>query len=444
MGAPPSLRPSLPGSLSVDVAIVGAGYTGLWTAYYLISADPSLRVAVLEQSYAGFGASGRNGGWCSALLPSSLPSLARRHGRAAAVALQRAMNSTVDEVGRVCAVEGIACDFHKGGTVTVARSPAQLARAAADVSSAASFGFPEVTLLSAAAASARVGATSVLGGVFTPHCAAIQPAYLVRGLASVVAARGVAVYEGTPVSALRPGVVETPFGTVRAPVVVRATEGYTAGLPGYARSVAPLYSLMVATPPLPSSVWDAIGLADRETFSDFRHLIIYGQRTADGRLAFGGRGAPYHFGSSVSPSFDQEPAVFEALRRTLGALFPVLRPVAEIEYAWGGPLGVTRDWTASVGLDRSTGLAWAGGYVGDGVGTSNLAGRTLADLILERSSDLVELPWVGHRSPRWEPEPVRWLGINAALRATASADAAEARTGRASRRATMIDRLIGH
>ncbi|HEV7707550.1 MAG TPA: FAD-binding oxidoreductase, partial [Asanoa sp.] len=406
--------------------------------------DPSLRVAVLEQAYAGFGASGRNGGWCSALLPSSLPSLARRHGRASAVSLQIAMNATVDEVGRVCAVEGIACDFHKGGTVTLARSPAQLARAAAEVSSAASFGFPEVTLLSAAASSARVGATSVLGGVFTPHCAAIQPALLARGLASVVAARGVAVYEGTPVSSLRPGAVETPFGTVRAPVVVRATEGYTAGLPGYARAVAPLYSLMVATPPLPPSVWDAIGLADRSTFSDFRHLIIYGQRTADGRLAFGGRGAPYHFGSSVSPSFDQEPSVFAALQRTLGALFPVLGPSAEIEYAWGGPLGVTRDWTASVGLDRSTGLAWAGGYVGDGVGTSNLAGRTLADLILERSSDLVSLPWVGHRSPRWEPEPLRWLGINAALRATASADAAEARTGRASRRATMIDRLIGH
>ncbi|SDY74504.1 Glycine/D-amino acid oxidase [Asanoa ishikariensis] len=442
MGPPPELRPPLPGSVSCDVAIVGAGFTGLWTAYYLSLLDPSLRVVVLESAYAGFGASGRNGGWCSALLPSSLPALARRHGRSAAIAFQQAMNATVDEVGRVCAAENIACDFHKGGTVSVARSPAQLSRASATVSSYASFGFDEVSLLSAGDASSRLGATSVLGGVFTPHCAAIQPAALVRGLASVVAARGVSLYEGTPVTSLRPGAAVTPFGTVRAEVVVRATEGYTAGLPGYRRAVAPVYSLMVATPPLPESTWDAIGLADRETFTDFRHLIIYGQRTADGRLAFGGRGAPYHFGSSVSPSFDREPSVFTALRETLGALFPVLGPVAEISHAWGGPLGVTRDWTASVGLDRASGLAWAGGYVGDGVGTSNLAGRTLADLILGVSSDLVELPWVGHRSRSWEPEPLRWLGINAALRATASADAAEARTGRAARRADLIHRLV--
>ncbi|WP_203718473.1 NAD(P)/FAD-dependent oxidoreductase [Asanoa siamensis] len=444
MGPPPVRRPPLPGPASFDVAIVGAGFTGLWTAYYLISADPSVRVAVLESEYAGFGASGRNGGWCSALLPSSVPTLARRYGRAPAVALQRAMNATVDEVGRVCAAEGISCDFHKGGTVVVARSPAQVSRAAEAVASSASFGFDDLTLLTAAEAAARLRATSVLGGVFTPHCAAIQPASLVRGLASVVSAKGVSVYEGTPVTALRPGAAETPFGTVRAPVVVRATEGYTASLPGYGRAVAPIYSLMVATPPLPASTWAEIGLADRETFSDFRHLIIYGQRTADGRLAFGGRGAPYHFGSSVSPSFDREPAVFRALRETLGTLFPVLGALPEITHSWGGPLGVTRDWTASVGLDRASGLGWAGGYVGDGVGTSNLAGRTLADLILGHDSDLVRLPWVGHRSRRWEPEPLRWLGINAALRATASADAAEARSGRPTRLAALVERLTGH
>ncbi|MEV0713578.1 FAD-dependent oxidoreductase [Asanoa sp. NPDC050611] len=444
MGPPPAGRAPLPGSSSFDVAIVGAGFTGLWTAYYLITADPSLRIAVLEKEYAGFGASGRNGGWCSALLPTSLPALARRYGRSAAVSLQRAMNATVDEVGRVCAAEGIACDFHKGGTVVVARSPAQLARAAEAVTTSASFGFDDLSLLTAEAAAARLGATSVLGGVFTPHCAAIQPAALVRGLAAVVAARGVSIYEATPVTSVRPGAAVTPVGTVRAPVVVRATEGYTSALPGYGRAVAPIYSLMVATPPLPSSTWSSIGLADRETFSDFRHMIIYGQRTADDRLAFGGRGAPYHFGSAVSPSFDQEPAVFLALRRTLGELFPVLGPLPPVSHTWGGPLGVTRDWTASVGLDPASGLAWAGGYVGDGVGTSNLAGRTLAHLILGVDSDLVRMPWVGHRSRQWEPEPLRWLGINAALRATAAADAAESRTGRASRRAHLIERLIGH
>ncbi len=284
----------------------------------------------------------------------------------------------------------------------------------------------------------------MLGGSYTPHCAAIHPARLVRGLAEAVERRGVTIHERTPVTALRPGAAVTPAGTVRAPIVVRATEGYTSSLAGFRRAVAPVYSLMVATPPLPPSVWDTIGLAARETFTDYRHMIIYGQRTADDRLAFGGRGAPYHFGSSVRPAYDREPAVFLMLRRTLADLFPVLGPDVPVDFTWGGPLGITRDWTASVGLDRASGLGWAGGYVGDGVGSSNLAGRTLADLILGRSSDLVSLPWVGHRSRRWEPEPLRWLGMNAGLRVMLSADAAEARTGRPARRAALFGRFLGH
>ncbi|HEY6593434.1 MAG TPA: FAD-dependent oxidoreductase [Asanoa sp.] len=434
-------RPALPGHREADVAIVGAGYTGLWTAYYLAVADPSLRIVVLEKEAAGFGASGRNGGWCSALLPTSLPALARRHGRDAAVAFRRAMNATVDEVGRVTAAEGIDCHYHKGGTVLLARTPVQLARARASVDAA--FDGEDLSFLDAASASARCGASGVLGGTYTPHCAAIHPALLVRGLATAVVRRGVSLYERTPVTGLRPRRAVTPSGVVRAPIVVRATEGYTAGLPGARRVVAPVYSLIVATPPLPPSTWDEIGLRDRETFADLRHLIIYGQRTADGRLAFGGRGAPYHFGSRTRPEYDRSAAVFAALRRTLADLFPMLGPDVPVSHEWGGPLGVARDWHASVGLERATGLAWAGGYVGDGVATSNLAGRTLADLILGGDSDLVRLPWVGHRSPRWEPEPLRWLGVNAALRVMASADSAEARTGRPARRAAWLGRFLG-
>ena len=161
---------------------------------------------------------------------------------------------------------------------------------------------------------------------------------------------------------------------------MRATEGYTPRLPGLERDIVPVYSLMIATEPLPEATWAEIGLAERETFADFRHLIIYGQRTADGRLVFGGRGAPYHFGSRISPASDFVPSVFAALRTALVELFPVLADAA-ITHSWGGPLGLARDWHASVGLDVDTGLAWAGGYVGDGVSTTNLAGRTLADLI---------------------------------------------------------------
>ncbi len=437
-------RPSLPGSTSVDVAIVGAGYTGLWTAYYLAVADPSLRIAVLEAEIAGFGASGRNGGWCSALFPLSVPSLARRYGRERAVALQRAMHATVDEVGRVAAAEGIECHFAKGGTVALARTPVQLDRARSEVAEAREFGFgpDDLELLGAEEARARCGATDVLGGTYSPHCAAIHPARLVRGLARAVERRGVRIYERTPALALLPRAVETGHGTVRADVVVRATEGYTPRLRGLRRVLAPVYSLMIATEPLPSSVWASVGLGARETFTDYRHLIIYGQRTADDRLAFGGRGAPYHFGSTIRPSFDRDPRVHRELAKVLRELFPAIGdPV--VTHAWGGPLGVPRDWCASVRYDRSTGLASAGGYVGDGVGTANLAGRTLADLITGASSDLARLPWVGHRSRNWEPEPLRWLGVNAGLRLMTGADAAEGRTGRPSKRAALFGRLIG-
>ena len=443
---PGSLAPGevLPGDLAADVAIAGAGLTGLWTAYYLATAQPGLRVAVCEAEIAGFGASGRNGGWCSALFPASLGKLTRMAGRDAAIAMYRAMQATVDEVGRVAAAENIDCHWAKGGTVARARSAVQLARAREEVAEMRGYGFGEedLALLTEAEARGRVAASSVLGGTYTPHCAAIHPARLARGLAGVVRDRGVKLFERTPVTEIAPGKLVTTRGTVRADYVIRATEGYTPALPGLHRAVIPVYSLMVATEPLPAPVWETLGLDGRPTFTDGRHLLIYGQRTADGRFAFGGRGAPYHLGSAVRPSFDRAPAVFGALRRTLGELFPALGDV-QVTHTWGGPLGIPRDWCASAGLDRATGLGWAGGYVGDGLATTNLAGRTLADLILGTDSDLTRLPWVNHHSRPWEAEPLRWLGVNAGLRTMGWADQAEVRTGRASKTAQLMGRLLG-
>jgi glycine/D-amino acid oxidase-like deaminating enzyme len=438
-------RPALPGDLDVDVAVVGAGYTGLWTAYYLTRADPTLRVVVLEREVAGFGASGRNGGWCSALFPASVAWLAARYGEERAVAQHRAMQATLDEIAQVVAAEDIECGFTRGGTVVVARTPQQLDRARAEVAEARRWGFGEddLALLGADEARARLAAAGALGATYTPHCAAVHPARLVRGLARVVERLGATVHEQTPVTRIEPGVVTTPMGRVRAGVVVRATEGFTAQLPGLRRALAPVYSLMVATEPLAEDVWDRIGLRARETFADHRHLVIYGQRTSDDRLAFGGRGAPYHFGSRIRPEQDRDPVVFAALHRVLVDLLPAVGGAA-FTHAWGGPLGIARDWCASVGLDRGTGLAWAGGYVGDGVSTTNLAGRTLADLVLERDTDLVRLPWVDHRSPQWEPEPLRWLGVSASLAVMTGADAEEERTGRQSRRAALLSRVLGH
>jgi glycine/D-amino acid oxidase-like deaminating enzyme len=404
-------------------------------------------VVLLERETAGFGASGRNGGWCSALFPSSLDKLAALpgSGRDEALALHAAMRGSVDEVGRAAAAEGIDAHFHKGGTIALARSRAQLRSARAEVSAARAWGRgeDEVRLLDAAQARSVLAATRVRGATYTPDCAAVHPARLVRGLAEVVAStRGGRVHEQTTVRAIEPHAVVTDRGTVRADVVVRATEGYTPSLRGHKRTVVPVYSLVIATQPLSDGVWEQIGLRERETFSDHRNLIVYGQRTADGRLVFGGRGAPYHFGSGIRPDFDRDPRVFAALWRTLTGMFPVLRG-ARVTHAWGGALGVPRDWCASVGLDRSRGLAWAGGYVGDGVSTTNLAGRTLRDLVLGHDTELTRLPWVGHESRRWEPEPLRWLGVNTGLRAMALADVEERLTGRPSVLARTVSPLVG-
>jgi glycine/D-amino acid oxidase-like deaminating enzyme len=439
-------RPHLASDLDVDVAIVGAGFTGLWTAYYLAVADPSLRIAVIEKEVAGFGASGRNGGWSSALFPASRSKMAKLKGSSRDDARRQtdAMRASIGEIEKAVAAEGIDCEFHRGGNLSFARSPSQLARAREEVEDARSWGDTEddVRLLTAEETLGMARASDVLGGVYTPHCARIHPSKLVRGLARAVEKRGVTIYEQSPVVEVAPSQVRTAQATVRAEYVVRATEGYTAALPGHRRTVAPIYSLVVATEPLPDRLWDEVGLADKPTFSDERHLIIYGQRTADGRIVFGGRGAPYHFASSISPDYDRAERVFRGLRTTLTDLFPALRDVP-FSHSWGGPLGVPRDWMASVGLDRRTGIGWAGGYVGDGVTTTNLAGRTLADLIRGVRSDLVTLPWVDHRSRRWEPEPLRWLGVNAGLRAMAVADREERLTKKPSRIARAMGPLIG-
>jgi len=441
LAVPPTAGAPLPGDRAVDVAIVGGGFTGLWTAYYLAGLDPTLKIAVLEREIAGFGASGRNGGWASALFPVHLSSLAEQAGRDAAIAQYRAMQGALDELIRVAAAERIDADIARGGTIVLARTPAQSQRARDDAREHADYGF-DLDLLDADAARGRLNATGVLGGTYTPHCAAIQPARLVRGLVDAVRTRGVEVFERTPVTTIAPHAALTTRGTVAADVVVRATEAYTAQLPGHRRTLAPVYSLIIATEPLPESMWDEIGLRERETFSDYRNLIVYGQRSADGRMVFGGRGAPYHLGSRIRPEYDRDPAVFAALRQTIAEMFPVLRDV-RVTHRWGGALGIARDWHASVGLDSETGVAWAGGYVGDGVTTAHLAGRTLADLITGRTTELTELPWVGHRSRNWEPEPLRWLGVNGGLRAMTWADDAEDRSGRPSRMASITNRLMG-
>ena len=438
-------RPTLAQEIELDVVIVGAGFTGLWTAYYLKQKNPSLSVAIVESQYAGFGASGRNGGWCSALFPTSIEKLAKLFGPEAALAMQDAMHATITEIESVVVKEQIDCDWERGGTVVLARTALQLERAKQEVAEWHSWGYgiDDYSFLDKGHAKDLVNATNILGATFTSHCASIHPAKLVRTLANIVERMGVTIYENTAATTISPQLVQTEFGAVKAKYVVRATEGFTSLLPKQKRVVAPIYSLMIATEPIPESVWETIGLRNRETFSDHRNLIIYGQRTADNRIAFGGRGAPYHFGSKIDPAFDVDPQVQNGLFDVLTEMFPVLSK-KKVTHSWGGPLGVSRDWMPSCGLDEATGLAWAGGYVGDGVATSNLAGRTLSELITKQSSDLISLPWVNHNSPKWELEPLRWIGANAGLRVMTWADKSENRNGKASRLANLTKKFLGN
>ncbi|GAA0443227.1 FAD-dependent oxidoreductase [Acrocarpospora corrugata] len=434
----------LGGNIRADVAIVGAGYTGLWTAYYLKKADPALRIVVLEKEFAGFGASGRNGGWLAGLLPGSARRYAKDHGQQAAIRFQREMFGAVDEVIRVAATEGIDAGIVKGGLLNVARTPAQAARLRAEIVDQRAWGWTpgDVDLLGTREMTARIRVAGAVAASWSPHCARVQPAELARGLARAVRDLGVEIYERTPVTEIARGRAVTPGGTVEAGLVLRCTEGFTADVAGHHRDWLPMNSSMIVTEPLDD--WDEIGWDGRELLGDTAHYYMYAQRTADDRIAFGGRGRPYLYASRLDDRGHTHDWTVDALWHLLTTFFPAAKQ-AKVAHAWSGVLGVPRDWCATVSLDRATGLGWAGGYTGHGVAAANLAGRTLADLALGRDSDLTTLPWVDRRVRRWEPEPLRWLGVHAMYRLYRLADAREATgTPRTSVLARIADMITGH
>ena len=443
-------RAALDRHLDVDVAIVGGGFTGLWTARELKRRDPSLRICVLEKNVCGFGASGRNGGWASALFPISDQSVVERFGLDAFNEQRRLLQEAVVNLGACANEDGIDACFEQGGTIDFARSDIQVARLKASIESSRDCGVgpDDLAWLEGDAMREHGVVDGALGAKYSPHCARVNPAQLVRGLSDVVENLGVAVFENTTVTRIvgrqrghQPEVV-TLGASVHADFIVRATEAFTPTLAGERRTVAPIYSLMVATEPLATSFWDEVGFSRYATFADDRHLVIYGQRTSDDRIAFGGRGSPYHFGSTVEERFDSNAKVFDMLEATLHELFTHLD--GEVTHRWGGPLAMPRDRWPSVNVDYVTGLASAGGYTGDGVVLSHVAASALADLLTEPDTEtrLTALPFVHHRSRRWEFEPLRWLGINAALGLATWADRSEAK-GTTSRASRYLERILG-
>ena len=430
-------RPALAGDTSVDVAIVGGGFSGLWTAYYLAIADPTIRILVIEKDFCGYGASGRNGGWAEGGLATAPEKYAAWSSLDAARRQESAVGDAVDEIGRVAKAEGIECGYAKGGWIRLARNAAQDKRMRAEMAAPHAHG----TLLEPLEARRWLNATGVRAGVYSPDCAAIDPARLVRGLADACERLGVTIVEGTAATEIDPNRVRTTHGTVTADSVVQATEAYTRDLKGGKRKLLPVYSLMVATEPLPESMFDEIGLAGRPTFSDDRFMVIYGQRTEDNRLAFGGRGVPYLWGSAITRSGEIHDGSHGLIRRTLIEMLPVLRDVA-FTHRWGGVLGIPRDWVPSVRFDPATGSGVLGGYVGEGVAAANLAGRTMADLIRRDHTERTTYPWVGHTCRDWEPEPFRWLGVRSSRSILNAADDREYATEGEAKVAYQISKFL--
>lgn len=421
-------RPALESEVTADIAIVGAGYTGLWAAYYLKTRAPDLRIAILEAETAGFGASGRNGGWVmGAMLGDErivghLTEPRRRETWAL-------VHGIPDEVGHIAQTEGIACDFRKGGTLYCAtRYPEQERRLRGWLNDLYAHGQTEddARWLSPVELTQELQIPSILGAVYTPHCATIQPAKLVRGLAETVEKLGVTIYERSRVTHWQPGEIRTAQGRVKADWVIPAVEGYAGAMPPLGDYQLPVQSLIISTEPLQEDVWAGIGLSRGQSFSEFSRQVTYGQRTADNRLTFGARGG-YRFGGRLRKDFTFTEAEESLRRYLLGEIFPQLKD-AKITHRWGGNLGMPRRFQPHMLLDSKNHIALSGGYGGEGVGASNLGGRTLADLILGRQTLETHQPWVIQDKTiqqalrRWEPEPLRWLGYNAIIASFAHED----------------------
>ncbi|QXI25767.1 NAD(P)/FAD-dependent oxidoreductase [Pseudomonas vanderleydeniana] len=441
-------RTSLEHDLDVDVAIIGAGYTGLWTAYYLKRQAPQLKVVVLEAQTAGFGASGRNGGWLMGNLLGEdrlLAGLSPQQRRASFELL----HGIPDEVKEVIDREAIDCDFRKGGVLyCAARYPEQEHSLRGYLAGLHRQGLEEADYcwLGPQELTRQLRVTRPYGAIFSPHMATIQPAKLARGLAQAVERLGVPIYENSPVIDWRHGGLRTHQAQIRSHWVVPAVEGYSVSLPPLGRYQLPVQSLLVATEPLSAATWEEIGLDRGQAFSEGSRQVTYGQRSADNRLVFGARGG-YRFAGRLRHDFNLTESEIELRRYLFGELFPQLKKV-RITHSWGGNLGMSRRFRPHMLCDRANGLALAGGYGGEGVGASHLGGRTLADLILQQDTPRVRQPWViqaGGLSAlkAWEPEPCRWLGYNAIVRSFVHEDQVLANPNAAPWRRKLASSLAG-
>ena len=411
-----------------DVLIIGGGYSGMWTAHHLLNSSPNLSIAILEAHQVGSGASGRNGGWASALYPIEDHELAKFSDAQTISNLHTELEKSIDEIGQFAEQSEENVAFIKSGSLTVARSGAQFERIKMGL-------LPRESILDKDQALKQIKMSQTVGASFNPDCATINPTQLVVALAKSLAHRGVHIFENTYADVSSEGEVKVAGKVIDSKFVVRAIEAYHEKN----REQIPIYSLMIATEPLPDEFWNKYGLENHQTFHENRHLVTYAQRTSDNRIAMGGRGAPYKWGSARSNESEQHAKIHKQLRETAIEWFPDLKNYS-FTHAWGGAVAIKRDWAPYLQWDGRFGAF--GGYVGDGVTLSYLAANSMADLILGKDTVRSTLPYVGWKSAQWEPEPFRWLGVNLGIKLSELADIEEKITKRPSLLGKLIEKLL--
>jgi len=400
--------PPLRGQASADVAIIGGGFTGIATAYWLLKAEPSLKVTVLEQEVVGYGASGRNGSFAMTVVGLGLDLLAKIKGRDRAIAAQRYLERAVDLVGELVEEESLDCDYIRPGFLRMATTPAYVKKIRREIELAHSLGIEGIEWLDRDQARARVNSEHYLGAWWEPRMALVNPLKLVREMKRVATGLGATVHEGTPVTSIsrEDGFrITTPGGTLNADRLVLATNAYSHLFPIAGRRQIPAWTYVVATEPLSEDQLGPVGWDGFEGVEDARNLIHYYRRTPDNRLLMGG--GPVGFGYGRDMERDSNPAAWKHLEEHIADLFPSLAGV-RIGHRWGGPFSVTTDLTPALGYLGDSRAVYSLGCIGHGVAMTHLNGQTIRDLILERHTDLTDHFFVNRRVIPWPPEPLRY------------------------------------